>query len=327
MDADPFADCLILTGPTGSGKSGLALDLAERLDAEIVCADSMTLYRGMDIGTAKPSPADRARVPHHLLDVLEPWEPASVAWWLARAAECVADIAARGKQALIVGGTALYLDAVVYGLFDGPAADEAIRRRLGEEAERDGVQALHARLAAVDPAAAARIHANNVRRVIRALEVFELTGRPISEWQTQKQSERPPAFADRCLALDLPRATLYERIDARVVAMFDAGLVEEVRTLVASPRGLGPQAGQGLGYKELLPHLAGEITREQAVAEVQTRSRNFAKRQMTWLRHFSACRLIAPELTFALWESRMRRKGVFPFPPGPECARFDDARI
>ena len=309
MDADPFADCLILTGPTGSGKSGLALDLADRLDAEIVCADSMTLYRGMDIGTAKPGPADRERVPHHLLDVLDPWESASVAWWLARAAECVADIEARGKQALFVGGTTLYLDAVLHGLFDGPAADEAIRRRLGEDAERDGVEALHARLRAVDPVAAGRIHANNVRRVIRALEVYELTGRPISEWQTQKQRERPPAFADRCLALDLPRATLYERIDARVVAMFDAGLVEEVRTLMALPQGLSLQAGQGLGYKELLPHLAGEIAREQAIAEVQTRSRNFAKRQMTWFRHLSGCRLVAPELTFALWMSRLKSRG------------------
>ena len=306
MEPDPFADCLILTGPTGSGKSGLALDLAGRLDAEIVCVDSMTLYRGMDIGTAKPGPADRARVPHHLLDVLDPWESASVAWWLARAAECVADIAARGRQALLVGGTALYLDAVLHGLFDGPAADEAIRRRLGEEAERDGARALHDRLAAVDPVAAGRIHANNVRRVIRALEVYELTGRPISAWQTQKGADRAPTFADRCLAIDLPRERLYERIDARVVAMFEAGLVEEVRALAALPQGLSMQAGQGLGYKELLPHLAGVITRERAVAEVQTRSRNFAKRQMTWFRHLSGCRLVPPELTFASWEPRMR---------------------
>ena len=306
MSTEPFADCLILTGPTGSGKSGLALELAERLDAEIVCVDSMTLYRGMDIGTAKPDAADRARVPHHLLDVLDPWESSSVVWWLDRAAACVTDIASRGKQALLVGGTAQYLDAVLHGLFDGPGADEAIRRRLGEDAERDGVEALHARLSAVDPVAAGRIHANNVRRVVRALEVYELTGRPISAWQTQKRGDRPATFADRCLALDLPRGRLYERIDRRVVTMFDAGLVEEVRALTASPRGLGAQAGQGLGYKELLPHLAGEVTRAQAVAEVQTRSRNFAKRQMTWFRHLSGCRLVAPELTFALWESRMK---------------------
>ena len=306
MSLDSFADCLILTGPTGSGKSRLALDLAERLDAEIVCADSMTLYRGMDIGTAKPDAADRARVPHHLLDVLDPWESASVAWWLERATDCVADIAARGKQTLVVGGTALYLDALLHGLFAGPGADEAIRGRLEEEAERGGAQSLHDRLAAVDPVAAGRIHPNNVRRVIRALEVFELTGRPISAWQTQKQTPPTQAFPDRCLALDLPREQLYERIDARVVAMFDAGLVEEVRALAALPLGLSAQAGQGLGYKELLPHLAGQITREQAVAEVQLRSRNFAKRQMTWFRHLSGCRLVSPQLTFALWESRMR---------------------
>ena len=308
MSPESFADCLLLTGPTGSGKSSLALDLANRLDAEIVCVDSMTLYRGMDIGTAKPTSADRARVPHHLLDVLDPWESASVVWWLERAAASVEDITARGKQALLVGGTALYLDALLHGLFDGPGADEAIRRRLAEEAERDGVEALHSRLMAVDPVAASRIHANNVRRVIRALEVYELTGRPISVWQTQKRKERPPTFADRCLALDLPRDRLYERIDRRVVEMFDAGLVEEVRALLALPQGLSLQAGQGLGYKELLPYLAGEITREQVIEEVQTRSRNFAKRQMTWFRHLSGCRLVAPQLTFALWAPRMKRE-------------------
>src|SRR5947209_39288 len=175
MSPEAFDHALILTGPTGSGKSGLALDLAERLGAEVVAMDSMTLYRGMDVGTAKPSSEDRRRVPHHLLDVLDPWESANVAWWLEQAAAAVRDIEARGRVALFVGGTSFYLRALLFGLFDGPPADLSLRARLAEEVEQAGKEALHARLAAVDPAAAARLHPNAVRRVIRALEVFELT--------------------------------------------------------------------------------------------------------------------------------------------------------
>src|SRR4051812_29034123 len=176
---------LILTGPTGSGKSALGVALAERLGAEIVSMDSMALYRGMDIGTAKPTAAERRRVPHHLIDVLDPWESASVAWWLERAAACCRAIEERGKRVLLVGGTPLYLKALLHGLFDGPGRDPAIRERLTREAETTGLQALHARLARVDPAAAARLHPNDLRRVIRALEVWEITGQPISARQRQ----------------------------------------------------------------------------------------------------------------------------------------------
>src|SRR5262249_20795630 len=188
MPPEVSRHALTLTGPTGSGKSQLAPDLAEQLGTEIVGLDSMTLYRGLDVGTAKPSAADRRRVPHHLLDVLDPWESASVAWWLDRAADCVRDIQARGRRALFVGGTPLYLKALLHGLFDGPPAAAALRQRLEQEAERDGWPALHARLARVDPAGAARLHPNDLRRVVRALEVHELTGRPISAWQTQWRS-------------------------------------------------------------------------------------------------------------------------------------------
>src|SRR5262245_55597325 len=203
MILDIYPQTLILTGPTGSGKSRLALDLAEGLDAEIVSMDSMALYRRMDIGTAKPTPDDRRRVPHHLLDVLDPWESASVAWWLERATACCRDITSRGKRPLFVGGTPLYLKALLYGLFDGPPADEAIRRRLSKEAASG--ESLHARLAAVDPVSAARLHPNDVRRVIRALEVWELTGRPISAWQTQWKKREHEDNNSRCLCLDLPR--------------------------------------------------------------------------------------------------------------------------
>src|SRR5262245_61176090 len=180
MTPDVFQNALVLTGPTGSGKSQLAVELAERLGAEIISMDSMTLYRGMDIGTAKPGPEERCRVPHHLLDVLDPWESANVAWWLEQAAECCRDIEGRGKRALFVGGTPLYLKALLRGLFEGPPADLELRRQLLDEARRAGPQSLHGRLAQVDPVAAAWLHPNNLRRIVRALEVWQLTGKPIS---------------------------------------------------------------------------------------------------------------------------------------------------
>ncbi|HEY7311683.1 MAG TPA: tRNA (adenosine(37)-N6)-dimethylallyltransferase MiaA, partial [Gemmataceae bacterium] len=251
MIFDTYPQALVLTGPTGSGKSRLALDLAERLGAEIVSMDSMALYRRMDIGTAKPTPDERRRVPHHLIDVLEPWESASVAWWLERAAACCRAIADRGKRPLFVGGTPLYLKALLCGLFDGPPADETIRRRLRDEADRAGGGSLHARLAAVDPVTAARLHPNDLRRVIRALEVWELTGRPISDWQTQWGKREREDNNSRCLCLDLPRAELYVRIDARVEQMIADGLVEEVRALRRLERPLSREARQALGYKEM----------------------------------------------------------------------------
>jgi tRNA dimethylallyltransferase len=308
-DSDPFDQALILTGPTGSGKSRLALDVAERLGAEIVSMDSMALYRGMDVGTAKPSRADRARVPHHLLDVLDPWESASVAWWLGRAAECCREISGRGRRPLLVGGTPLYLKALLYGLFDGPPADEGVRQRLAQEAERDGRPALHDRLARVDPASAARLHPNDLRRVIRALEVWELTGRPLSAWQTQWTAHGARIAepgGPRCLWLDRPREELYRRIDARVEAMIAEGLVDEVRALRGLERPLSREAAQALGYKEMFDHLDGKAGLEETVRHIQTRSRNFAKRQLTWFRHLPECRPASEELTFRLWGLTMR---------------------
>jgi tRNA dimethylallyltransferase len=307
MQPDVFHNALILTGPTASGKTALALELAGSLDAEIVAMDSMTLYRGMDIGTAKPTAEERRRVPHHLLDVLDPDEPASVAWWLERAAACCREIEARGKRALFVGGTPLYLKALLRGLFDGPPADAAIRSRLEAEAVRDGPPTLHARLASLDPASASRLHPNDVRRVVRALEVLELTGRPLSAWQTEW--EQPPTPADlatpRCFCLEIERAELYARIDARAARMMREGLVEEALALRTSGIPLGREASQAVGYREAFDHLDGRSSFDEAVARIQTRSRQLAKRQLTWFRSLPECRPTGAELTFGAQTSKI----------------------
>src|SRR5262245_21133361 len=292
---DPFQNAYVLTGPTGSGKTELGLELAERLGAEIVSMDSMALYRGMDIGTAKPGPEERRRVPHHLVDVLDPWESASVAWWLQQASRCCREIASRGARPLFVGGTALGLRALMLGWFGGPPADEQLRQRLTREAELAGPQAVHQQLARVDPVTAARLHPNDVRRVVRALEVWELTGRAISSWQQQwprsddkvtrwqgdKVNAKPPSVTlspchlvtlSPCLWLDLPRAELYDRINRRVEQMFAAGLVEEARALRLLPRPLSREAAQALGYKEVFAYLDGQATLAEAIAQVQLRS-------------------------------------------------------
>lgn len=299
----------ILTGPTASGKTQLGLELAGRLGAEIVAVDSMTLYRGMDIGTAKPNLVERQGVPHHLLDVLNAWESASVAWWLERAAACCQQIRARGHNILFVGGTPLYVKTLLHGLFDGPPADPAVRDRLLQEASASGNGVLHARLAQVDPVAAARLHVNDLRRIVRALEVWEVTGRPISAWQAQwtasSAAEVEALLGNRCVWLDLPRAELYARIDARVERMFAQGLVEEARALRALPRPVSREASQALGYKEVFDLLDGRATLADAATRIQTRSRNFAKRQLTWFRHLPGCRPATRELTIRAWELTM----------------------
>jgi tRNA dimethylallyltransferase len=279
---EPLHRAIYLTGPTASGKTAIGVALAHRLDAEIVAVDSMTLYRGMDIGTAKPTDVERGGIPHHLIDVLDPWQAASVAEYRRWALAAVEDIERRGKRVLFVGGTPLYLKALLRGLFQGPGADSALRLRLEREAEEGGTEALHRRLAVVDPPTAARLHPNDRRRVIRALELVELTGQALGRLQVEHQRAAPAGTL--VFALDRPRPELHDRINRRVTTMFDAGLVEEVRALWSSPRPLSAVAAQGVGYREVIEMLEGKVGLTETMERVRARSRQFAKRQCTWFR-------------------------------------------
>jgi tRNA dimethylallyltransferase len=284
-------DCWYLTGPTASGKTAVGVELARLLDAEIISLDSMAVYRGMDIGTAKPTSDELQAVGHYLIDILAPNEQFSVAAYRARALEAIQDIRGRGREVLFVGGTPLYLKAMLRGIFEGPPADLKIRRRLEGEAQQIGIDSLHARLAAVDPAAAKRLHPNDARRIIRALEVFEQTGTPISVLQRQFDIGRTAAEC-RVFVLEWPREQLYERINRRVEEMFAAGLVEETRRLLTADGKLSSTARQAVGYREVIEHLEGHRDLVQTIELVKTRTRQFAKRQLTWFRSLSECRIV-----------------------------------
>jgi tRNA dimethylallyltransferase len=289
--ADLARDCWFLTGPTASGKSAVGVELARLLGGEIISMDSMALYRGMDVGTAKPTPSQRAAVSHHLIDVIEPHEEYSLAQYVAAAAGVVAEIRVRGREPLFVGGTPLYLKGLLRDIFQGPAADWELRRQLEDEARRLGPESLHRRLAQFDPAAAQRLHPNDTRRLIRAIEVFEKTGLPISRLQKQFDTGLD-ASQCRVFALDWPRRELAARIDRRVEAMFAAGLVEEVRRLLAGPHGLSRTAGQAVGYGEVIEHLEGRRNLSETIELVKTHTRQLAKRQGTWFRSLGECRPI-----------------------------------
>ncbi|MBQ4425774.1 MAG: tRNA (adenosine(37)-N6)-dimethylallyltransferase MiaA [Lachnospiraceae bacterium] len=275
---------LILTGPTAAGKTALSISLARRFDGEIISADSMQVYRGMDIGSAKIRPAEMQGVPHHLIDIREPEEGFSVADFVECGREAAAEIHARGHLPILVGGTGFYIQAFLKDLvFAEGEEDKAVRERLTKLAETEGPEALHQRLKELDPASAEAIHANNVKRVIRALEYYELTGRRISETNTKQQESESP-YNYLYFVLDLPREELYARIEKRVDQMMAEGLPEEVKHL--KDRGLTQKdlSMQGLGYRQLLDHLDGLCSREEAVARIKTETRHFAKRQLTWFR-------------------------------------------
>lgn len=276
---------LILTGPTATGKTALSIELAKELSGEIISADSMQLYRGMDIGTAKPTQAERAQVPHHLIDTLDPREKYSVALYRRDAGRAIGDIAARGKLPIVVGGTGLYISALAYDMrFTDAQEDTALREKWERFATLHGNEALHKELMLRDPKAAEALHPNNVRRVIRALEVFETTGRPMSSQEDAQKGRAPGEYDCTIIGLCMDRQALYKRIEARVDQMLDAGLLEETRRLLQS--GVSPdcQSMQAIGYKELVQYLTESCSYAQAVEMLKRNTRRYAKRQMTWFR-------------------------------------------
>ncbi len=277
----PSKPLIAILGPTAVGKTNLSLELASRLDGEIVSADSRLLYRGMDIGTDKPSLAARARVPHHLIDVADPQEAWSMARFRQAALQAIDGIQARGRLPFLVGGTGQYMAAVLEGWNPPPRSDsKAFRERMQDLARRQGIQALHARLAEVDPELADEIDPRNIRRVIRALEVHQLTGQPASRLRKRK----PPPYEVLRILLELPRQELYARIDRRIEAMMAAGWLDEVRRLLARGASADSPAFSAIGYRQLAEHLRGERSLDDALAEIRKLSRQLVRRQSNWLR-------------------------------------------
>lgn len=277
-----------ILGPTASGKSALAMAVAGALGGEFLSVDSMQVYRGMDIGTAKPTSAERALVRHHLLDVAEASEEFTVARFVASADEVIADAARRNVTLLATGGTPLYYKALFEGLFDGPGADAAVRERLQQLPPEE----LHARVKAVDPAATERIHANDTRRLIRALEVFELTGKPISSFQTHWTAPTP-RHEVIWFGLEWDRETLNRRINARCKAMLASGWLDEVKRLRTEIPKFSKTAGEATGYRELLEYLDGTLSLEDAGEQIKIATRQLARRQMKWFRRFPAVHWLA----------------------------------
>jgi tRNA dimethylallyltransferase len=293
MQLDPslLRQCWFLAGPTACGKTAVGIELAERLNAEVLSLDSMAVYRGMNIGTAKPTPEERTRVPHHLVDLIDPHEEYSTARYLQDADIACRAILERGRIPLFVGGTGLYLRAVLRGLFEAAPKDPEFRRQLERDAAETSPEHVLERLRQVDPKSAERLHPNDLRRVIRALEVHHTTGRRASELQVQQ-----PLPLDRrprnVYWLHPPRDWLYERIERRVDRMIAAGLVDEVRNLLADPLGLGHTARQALGYREIIDCLERNGELEEAIAQIKLKTRQFAKRQHTWFRNLQECHAV-----------------------------------
>lgn len=275
---------ITIAGPTASGKTALSILLAKEMDGEIVSCDSMQVYKDMDIGTAKPTLEEQAGIPHHMLSVAEPWEDFSVSRYCAMADPIVEDILRRGKSPIIVGGTGLYMDALIRGNAFAPCPSTGRREELEALAASQGIEAVIERLRAVDPESAARLHPSDQKRIIRAMEVYLETGMTITE-HNRKTQEIPPKYQPIRFALtDRQRQTLYDRIDRRVDAMLEAGLMEEIQGLLA--RGIPEKctAMQAIGYKEFVAALHGESTLEEAAQQVKQSSRRYAKRQLTWFR-------------------------------------------
>ncbi len=298
QNSNPAQNCWYLTGATASGKTAVSIEMARLLGAEIISLDSMVIYRGMDIGTAKPTPEQLEPVPHHLIDICDPVETFSVSMYRDAALGKISEIRERGKEVLFVGGTALYLKALLRGLFDGPSADWEFRKQIKTELSDVDSALLHERLKDVDPVSAHKLHPNDRRRIIRALEVYKLTGEPISHFQMQFDDGLD---ADKCRVFTLrhPRPVLHSRIENRVAWMFENGLVEEVRMLIDRWNDLGHTAARAVGYREVMDHLAGNMDLDETVEKVRVRTRRFARHQETWFRGLSECRMIDLDESFS----------------------------
>jgi len=276
---------ILILGVTASGKSTLAFELSKTIGAEIISVDSMKVYRRMDIGTAKPTAEKQKLIPYHLIDVVEPSEAFSVDKFLDLTEQAVEDIQSRGKPVVAVGGTAMYIKALLFGLFEGPGSDEKIRSRLQKSAKEVGLEPLHLKLQQVDPDAAERIHMNDEKRIVRALEVYEITGKPISHFQKQWETEHPSGDWT-VIGLRREKEIESQRMNARVKRMIEAGLVEEVKGLLAEDKPLSKQAAAAIGYAEMIAHLDGEMELAETIEKIKINTRRFAKSQRTWFKTF-----------------------------------------
>lgn len=285
----PPLEAYYLTGPTASGKTPMALELAQRIQAEIVSLDSMAIYRGMDIGTAKPTGEDRLRVPHHLLDIVDPNESFSVSCYADNAHRVAAEIAQRGKRVLFVGGTPLYLKSLLRGFFLGPPSNPDFRKAVEADVAQHGLASLRERLEQVDPLLAHKLHPNDQRRMIRGLEVAMATGRPLSHWQTQFDT---PAINPqiRAAVVGIDRAWLHQRINHRTDRMLNAGLEDEVRALLDRFEGKMGTAAQAVGYREMIAYVQGKRSWEDTVLDIKAHTRQFARRQEIWFRSLKELR-------------------------------------
>ncbi len=284
MDINKKPLVVAVVGPTGSGKTRLAIDICKRLNGEVVSADSMQIYRKISIATAKPTKEEQEEVPHHLIDILEPWESFSVAEYVERANECIADIQARGKLPVLVGGTGLYVKALAENLvFSEESTDEEYRVQLQRMADEHGVETVYDLLKEVDSECAQNIHCNNLVKVIRSLEAYKLTGKTAKEREVMSRSEEPKFDTIMFGITFSDRKKLYDRIDMRVDMMMEQGLLQEIESLKDIE--FSKTATQAIGYKELMPYLAGECPLEDCVELIKKRSRNYAKRQFTWFRN------------------------------------------
>ena len=274
---------LVITGPTASGKTGIAIELAKQFGFELIGADSMQVYRGMDIGTDTPTPAQLEGVSHHLIDVVDPGEEYDAARFAKDADAVIADIHKRGKRALVVGGTGLYLRVLLKGLQSGPPPNPELRAELNDKAAKEGWPALHAKLKIMDPEAYERLHPNDGVRIVRAMEVYLQTGKPLSEWQKQHGFSKT-RYPHRVIGIQRPKEELNARINVRVDEMFQHGLVDEVKTLRENGVDSGLKPMQALGYKPVNEYLEGALSLEEAIETTKTTTRRFAKRQRTWFK-------------------------------------------